>query len=71
LLSFIVFSLSKKFIHILFGKFDYKGGEVSKHVHPAETFSQFILLGLVMYVGIIQPDFLVDYINKAIEVLGR
>ncbi len=71
LLSFIVFSLSKKFIHLLFGKFDYKGGDVSKHVHPAETFSQFVLLGLVMYVGIIQPDFLVDYINKAIEVLGK
>jgi hydrogenase-4 component F len=67
-LSVIFFSLSKKFIHLLFAKTDYQG-DVYKHIHPAETISQFVLLGLVMYVGIIQPDFLVDYIDKAVAVL--
>lgn len=70
LLSVIVFSLSKKFIHLLFGKMEYHG-DVRQHIHPAETITQFILLGLVMYVGVIQPHFLVDYINHAVEVLGR
>jgi hypothetical protein len=46
-------------------------GDVRKHIHPAETISQFVLLGLVMYVGILQPSFLVEYISKAVEVLSR
>jgi hydrogenase-4 component F len=72
LLSFIVFSLSKKFIHLLFGNANQlQNLNINKHIHPAETFSQFLLLGLVMYVGMAQPDFLVFYINKAIEVLGK
>ncbi len=71
LLSVIVFSMSQKFIHLLFGKFEYHGGDVRQHIHPAETISQFILLGLVMYIGMMQPAFLVDYINKAVEVLNK
>jgi hydrogenase-4 component F len=70
LLSVIFFSLSKKFIHLLFAKTNYTG-DVYKHIHPAETISQYVLLGLVMYVGIIQPDFLVDFIDKAITVLDK
>lgn len=69
LISFIIYSLAKKFIHLLFSKFDYQRGDVMRHVHPAETISQFLLLSLVMYVGLIQPDFLVELIEKAVAVL--
>ncbi len=71
LLSFIVFSLTRKFLILLFGNvpthkvfFEENGG-----INPAETITQFALLGLVLYCGIVQPDFLKEYIDGAVKLL--
>jgi hypothetical protein len=39
------------------------------NVSPAETITQFVLLGLVVAMCFYQPSFLVDLINQSIAVL--
>ncbi|TAH20753.1 MAG: hypothetical protein EAZ08_05060 [Cytophagales bacterium] len=72
LLSFIVFSLTRKFLVLLFGEMPThkKFSKNNGGIHPAETITQFILLGLVLYCGVVQPDMLKTYIEGAVKLLA-
>lgn len=69
LLSFILYSLMKNFLHLLFIRpegFDpLRYGKVS----PWESLTQHLLLGFVLYLGFVQPQVLTDFINAAIAGL--
>jgi hydrogenase-4 component F len=70
LLTVIIYSFSKNAFHLLY---DEEGNledtEVVK-TNPYETISQFILFGLLIYLGINPPVFFTDLINTAISVLN-
>lgn len=38
-------------------------------IYRSETFSQWMLMGLVFYIGFFTPDFLIDWIQTAVSVL--
>ena len=70
LLTIIIFSFSKNIFHLLYGS-DNKDIKVdSIKIHPYETISQFVLFGLVIYLGINPPQVFTDFIKAAITVLN-
>jgi len=70
LLTVIMFSFSKNSFHLLYGQNnnDIKLNDLK--INPYETISQFVLFGLVIYLGINPPLFFTDLINAAITVLN-
>ncbi|RLD53601.1 MAG: hypothetical protein DRJ01_19165, partial [Bacteroidetes bacterium] len=69
LLTVIIYSFSKNAFHLLYD--DKKHTETEVVVaNPYETISQFILFGLVIYLGINPPIFFTDLINSAIAILN-
>jgi len=69
LLTVIIFSFSKNIFHLLYFKDENEINKNAITVNPYETISQFILFGLVIYLGINPPLFFTDLINAAITVL--
>ncbi len=69
LLTVIIYSFSKNAFHLLYD--DKKHTETEVVVaNSYETISQFILFGLVIYLGINPPIFFTDLINSAIAILN-
>ncbi|HAF30983.1 MAG TPA: hypothetical protein DCG75_18245 [Bacteroidales bacterium] len=69
LLTMIIWAIGKNFLKLLFTppvNFDETKIEKVNHI---ETFSQFILLGLVVYLGINPPAVFVDLIHEAVKNL--
>lgn len=69
LLTLIIYTFSKHAFHLLYGETEYPLTESVK-ANPFEPLSQFILFGLVIYLGINPPDFFTELINSAIAVLN-
>jgi hydrogenase-4 component F len=70
LLCFVVYAMSTRFMHIIFSSPRKESGILEPgKVNPAETVSQFIFLGIVIVLCFYQPPFLVDLINRSIELL--
>jgi hydrogenase-4 component F len=67
-LSFAIYALAVKFMHILFNQTK-ELGAVTEKIHPSETWSQYILLALVFYLGFNPPDFMMDLIREAVRLL--
>jgi hypothetical protein len=65
--------LGRKFLHLLFAPVrnenSHEHFKPHDHPHPAETITQYILLGLVLYCGLVQPQFLLEYIQMAVNNL--
>jgi hypothetical protein len=55
-------------MHILFNQTK-ELGPVTEKIHPSETWSQYILLALVFYLGFNPPDFMMDLIQEAVRLL--
>ncbi len=73
LLSFVLYSMSQKFLTLLFGPTPSEEllGRPLGRVSPWESLTQYVLLGFVLYCGLIQPEFLTTFINAAIlEAFG-
>jgi len=68
LLTVIIYSFSKNAFHLLYDDGNHTETEDIK-ANPYETISQFILFGLVIYLGINPPVFFTDLINSAIAIL--
>ena len=68
LLTIIIYQFSKNTFHILFN--DSKPLEENIKHNPYETISQFILFGLVIYLGINPPEFFTDLIKSSIAILN-
>ena len=69
LLTLIIWSQAKNFLKMLFIKsVGFKDENVVK-INPAESVSQFVLLGLVIYLGLNPPEVLVNLINESIQNL--
>lgn len=67
-LSIAIYSLGKNFLYILFNQ--------TKDLHPAEekpdpkeTWSQYLLLALVFYLGINPPAMMIDLLQEAVRNL--
>jgi hydrogenase-4 component F len=72
LLCFVIYAMSTRFMHINFSS-PRKTGETQapEKVNPAETISQFTFLGIVIVLCFYQPPFLIDLINRSIELLPK
>jgi hydrogenase-4 component F len=70
LLSIIIYIFIKRFTHLLYADVseDFINHEAQQN--PYETISQFVLFGLVIYLGINPPLFFTDLINAAIAILN-
>ena len=70
LLSVIIYIIAKRTFHLLYA--DVSDDLLSENIkpNPYETISQFVLFGLVIYLGINPPLFFTDLINAAITVLN-
>lgn len=68
-LTLIIFLLSKNAFHILFND---ENIQINNNIkaNPYETISQFVLFGLVFYLGINPPSLFTDLINSAIDILN-
>jgi len=69
LLTIIIYSFSKNTFHLLYDDEKIVETEAIK-ANPYESISQFILFGLVVYLGINPPVFFTDLINSAIAILN-
>ncbi len=70
LLTVIIFSFSKNTFHLLYGQTPNTPEPTPLKINPYETLSQFILFGLVIYLGINPPLFFTDLINVAVGILN-
>jgi hydrogenase-4 component F len=69
LLTVIIYSFSKNAFHLLYGQTDNLVERDAIKVNPYETISQFVLFGLVIYLGVNPPLFFTELINNAIAIL--
>jgi hydrogenase-4 component F len=69
LLTLIIYSFSKNSFHLLYDKPKLEMIEAVER-NPYETISQFVLFGLVVYLGINPPVFFTHLINSAIAILN-
>jgi len=70
LLSVIIYVFIKRFAHLLYADIAEDLLNKEAHQNPYESISQFILFGLVIYLGINPPLFFTDLINAAISILN-
>lgn len=70
LLSVIIFVFARHILRLLFSQ-DYENKiDISMvKINPVETISQYVFLGLIVYLGIFPPDFFSELINKTISIL--
>jgi len=70
LLTIIIYSFSKNVFRLLYGEPSIPVEPFSVKANPYETLSQFVLFGLVIYLGIDPPLFFTDLIHAAITMLN-
>ncbi|HNR41072.1 MAG TPA: proton-conducting transporter membrane subunit [Bacteroidales bacterium] len=72
LLTFVIYAMSTRIMHISFSSPRSEGSTGQPDaVNPAETISQFVLLGLVIAACFYQPPFLVDMISRSIAIFPK
>ena len=69
LLSFAVWALGKNFLHLLFAPLQEFETEIIETCPRRQTISQYLLIGLVIYLGLFPPPQMVYLINEAISIL--
>ncbi len=69
LLCFFVYAMVRNFFSLIF--LDNPQAKVVQHVSPAESIPPLLLIGSVLIFGVVSPDFLIDLINQAIQVLPK
>jgi len=67
-LTAVLYFFTKSFLHILYATVP--EGTVTEKINPAHSIIQFILFGLVIYLGINPPPFFSELINAAVSVLN-
>ncbi len=70
LLTVIIYKFSKFIFHLLYSEVPRDLKIENVKINPFESISQFLLLGLVIYLGIDPPIFFTNLINSAIAVLN-
>lgn len=71
-LCFVIYAMSTRVMHIVFSEpRNINNPLTPSAVNPAETVSQFILLGLVIILCFYQPRFLTDLIEQSISILAK
>jgi hydrogenase-4 component F len=69
LLTMIIWAFGKNIFNLMFTQpIDFDDSDVEK-INPAESLSQFILLGLVIYLGINPPAQFISLIQEAVQSL--
>jgi hydrogenase-4 component F len=72
LLCCTIYALSTRVMHIVYSNPRNNNEEQAPgNVNPAETISQFILLGIVIVLCFYQPPFMVDLINQSVAGLPK
>jgi hydrogenase-4 component F len=70
LITTIIYTFAKNAFHLLYDEDSNVKAIEEVKINPYETISQFILFGLLIYLGINPPLFFTDLINVAIAVLN-
>jgi hydrogenase-4 component F len=69
LLTFAIWALGKNFMHLIFTEPDGSVQIQPEKPSPVHSLSQFVLLGLVIYLGLNPPPQMVTLINEAIKII--
>ena len=69
LLTTIIWALGNNIFRMLFSSASGKLSSEPEKINRDETIMQYVLLGLVVYLGIFPPDFFVDLITEAVSHL--
>ncbi len=69
LLIFFVYAMVKNFFSLIF--IDNPEAKVIQKVNPWESVLPLLLIGSVLIFGVVSPDFLIDLIHQAIQVLPK
>ncbi len=67
-LTVAIYCLSKSFLHILFNQSKDLNPEIVK-IKPVETYTQYVLMAMVVYLGLNPPGFLIDLMHEAVKNL--
>lgn len=70
MLTFIIWALGKNIFKMLFTPLEGFCEQNIEKVSTVETVSQYILLLLTVYLGLCPPDFFVNLINEAVQLLN-
>jgi hydrogenase-4 component F len=70
LLTIVIYVFGKNILQLLYTPLPAEFEPRVQKLNPYETISQFILLGLVVYLGISPPAFFTDLIHQAIAILN-
>ena len=66
----IIFAMGKNFLHLLFSPdVSLPSSDQVIPIKSAQYISQFILIGLVIYLGFNPPEIVTELINNAIKVI--
>jgi hydrogenase-4 component F len=69
LLTIITWAVAKNILHLLFGAPEGFNSENIVKISPFESISQFILLGLVIYLGVNPPGYFVQFIANSVSYI--
>ena len=69
LLIYIFYTMLRSIFKLLFIKSEEPHEFDADAVHPSHSFSQFLLLGSTVYLGLVQPKFFIEFINQAVNLL--
>jgi hydrogenase-4 component F len=69
LLTFAIWALGKNFMQLVFSEPDQSIEVQSETLNPVHSLSQFVLLGLMIYLGLNPPPQMVTLINEAIKII--
>jgi len=67
LLCFFVYAMVRNFFTLVF--INNPQAKIMAKVNPLESVPPLLLIGTVLVVGVMRPEFVIDLINKAILVL--
>jgi len=69
LLTFAIWALGKNFMQLVFSEPDQSIEVQSETLNPVHSLSQFVLLGLMIYLGLNPPPQMGTLINEAIKII--
>lgn len=70
LLTVVVFVFGKHLFSLLYSETDSTVNVSKIKLNPYETISQYVLLGLVVYLGVAPPAYFTDLVHQAIAILN-
>jgi hydrogenase-4 component F len=69
LLTYILWAFGRNMFKVLFLPVENFDASTAEKINPLESVTQFLLLGLAIYLGLNPPEWLIFYINQSVALL--